>query len=92
MFILACGLMARAAIGPVERLLNMLDQQRTCALVYAGALAINLALCFALIPALGTMGAAIATASALLCEAIMLFVVTRRRLGLHVFVWGDTGH
>jgi O-antigen/teichoic acid export membrane protein len=92
MFILAFGLMARAAVGPVERLLNMMDQQRTCALVYAAALAINLALCFALIPAFGTTGAAVATASALLCEAIMLFVVTRLRLGLHVFVWGSTGH
>ena len=35
MFILAVGLMARAAVGPVERLLNMLGEQRACAAVYA---------------------------------------------------------
>ena len=37
MFILAIGLLARATVGPVERLLNMLGEQRACALVYAGA-------------------------------------------------------
>src|SRR5205085_12591054 len=45
MFILAVGLMARAAIGPIERLLNMLGEQRYCALVYAAAFAVNLLLC-----------------------------------------------
>jgi O-antigen/teichoic acid export membrane protein len=87
MFILAVGLLARAAIGPIERLLNMLGEQRICALVYAGAFGVNLVLCFALIPWLGKSGAAVATASALIIESIMLFAVTRRRLGFHVFVW-----
>ena len=32
MFILAAGLLARAAVGPVERLLNMLGEQRACAI------------------------------------------------------------
>jgi len=88
MFILAAGLLARAAIGPIERLLNMLGEQRICALVYAAAFAINLGLCIVLIPLFGMAGAAIATASALIIESIMLFVVTRNRLGFHVFVWG----
>jgi O-antigen/teichoic acid export membrane protein len=88
MFILAAGLLARAAIGPIERLLNMLGEQRICALVYAGAFAVNIALCFVLIPLFGMAGAAIATASALIVESIMLFVVTKTRLGFHVFVWG----
>ena len=35
MFILAIGLLARAAVGPAERVLNMLGEQRLCALVYA---------------------------------------------------------
>ena len=35
MLILAVGLMARASLGPVERLLNMLGEQRACAPVYA---------------------------------------------------------
>jgi O-antigen/teichoic acid export membrane protein len=87
MFILALGLLARAAIGPIERLLNMLGEQRICALVHAGAFAVNLCLCVLLIPLLGTAGAAIATATALIFESIWLFVVTRKRLGFHVFIW-----
>ncbi len=88
MFILSIGLLARAAIGPVDRLLTMLGEQRICALVYASAFALNLVLCVVLIPPLGAQGAAISTAIALLAETILLFWVTRVRLGLHVFIWG----
>jgi len=88
MFILALGLLARAAIGPIERLLNMLGEQRICAMVYAGAFAVNIGLCFILIPWWGMEGAAISTASALIFESILLYVVTKRRLGFHVFVLG----
>jgi O-antigen/teichoic acid export membrane protein len=41
-----------------------------------------------LIPLFGLVGAAVATATALIVESIMLFVVTKRRLGFHVFIWG----
>jgi O-antigen/teichoic acid export membrane protein len=88
MFILAVGLMARAAIGPVERLLNMLGEQRACAFAYASAFVLNLLLCVALIPHLGVDGAAIGTTTAMIVESVLLFWVTRRRLGLHVFIWG----
>jgi O-antigen/teichoic acid export membrane protein len=88
MFILAVGLLSRAAIGPVERLLNMLGEQRACALVYAFAFAANLALCILLIPRFGATGAAIATSSAVVAESTLLFFVTKRRLGLHVLIWG----
>jgi O-antigen/teichoic acid export membrane protein len=88
MFILALGPLARAAIGPVERLLNMVGEQRACALVYAGAFAFNFVGCLVLIPRFGIHGAAFATAAAVLVESSLLFVVTKRRLGLHVFIWG----
>jgi O-antigen/teichoic acid export membrane protein len=88
MFILAAGLMARAAVGPVERLLNMLGEQRLCAAVYAFAFVLNLVLCLVLIPRSGVEGAAIATSSALIIESALLFCVTKYRLGLHVFIWG----
>ena len=88
MFILAAGLLARAAIGPIERLLNMLGEQRVCAMVYAGAFAMNVVLCVILIPLFGPAGAAIATATALIVESILLFIVTKKRLGFHVFIWG----
>lgn len=87
MFVLAVGLLARAAIGPVERLLNMVGQQNICAAVYAFAFALNLAGCLALAPRFGGMGVAAATAIALVVESVLLFVVTKRRLGLHVFIW-----
>jgi len=88
MFILAAGLLARAAIGPIEKLLNMLGEQRTCAVIYAGGFALNLALCFVLIPLFGMLGAAISTTSVLAAQSALLYVVTKHRLGFHVFVWG----
>jgi O-antigen/teichoic acid export membrane protein len=86
MFILAVGMLARAAVGPAERLLNMLGERRQCVIVYATAFAINLALCILLIPRIGIEGAAIATSTALVVESIILFVLTRRRLGYHIFI------
>jgi O-antigen/teichoic acid export membrane protein len=87
MFVLAIGLMARASVGPVERLLNMVGEQRLCAAIYAGAFAINLLLCFLLIPQIGPMGAAIAIASAMVVESALLYLVAKHRLGIHVFIW-----
>jgi O-antigen/teichoic acid export membrane protein len=87
MFILAVGPLARSAIGPVERLLNMVGEQRACALVYGGAFAFNFVACVVLIPRFGGYGAAVATAAAVLVESSLLFWVTKRRLGLHVFIW-----
>jgi O-antigen/teichoic acid export membrane protein len=88
MYILAAGLLARAAIGPMERFLNVIGQQRACALIYGGAFLINLALCFVLIPPFGVVGAAVAISAALIVETIALVIVARRRLGLDIFVWG----
>jgi O-antigen/teichoic acid export membrane protein len=86
--IMSVGLVARAAVGPAERLLNMIGQQKICAAIYGTAFAVNLSLCLLLIPHLGLTGAAIATASAVLTESTLLFIVAKRRLGLHVFIWG----
>lgn len=88
MFVAAIGLIARAAIGPVERLLNMSGNQNTCALAYASAFVVNIALCVMLVPRYGGYGAAAATSAALVFESIVLFVLTKRRLGLHVLVFG----
>jgi O-antigen/teichoic acid export membrane protein len=87
MFILAVGPLARATVGPVERLLNMVGEQRACAKVYAAAFITNIGLCVILIPLFGVAGAAIAISTAMIVEASMLFWVTRQRLGLHVFIW-----
>ncbi|MBX9846284.1 MAG: lipopolysaccharide biosynthesis protein [Xanthobacteraceae bacterium] len=87
MLILAVGLMARAAVGPAERLLNMLNEQRICAVIYAIAFAANAGVCIMLAPQFGGMGAAIATSAAIVLESAMLFSAARRRLSLHLFVW-----
>src|SRR5436305_3353767 len=87
MFILAVGPLARATIGPVERLLNMVGEQRACANVYAAAFITNMGLCVILIPLFGVAGAAIAISCAMVLESVLLFWVTRQRLGLHVFIW-----
>jgi O-antigen/teichoic acid export membrane protein len=89
MFIIAVGLLARAAVGPAERLLNMLGERRSCALVYAGSFFIDLVLCLALIPWLGIAGAAIASAVALIFESASLFFVAKYRLGLHCLIFGQ---
>jgi O-antigen/teichoic acid export membrane protein len=88
MFILSVGMLARAAVGPAERLLNMLGERKQCAIVYAVAFAINLALCVILIPRLGIEGAALATSTAIVAESIMLYMVAKWRLGFHVFIMG----
>jgi O-antigen/teichoic acid export membrane protein len=88
MFILAVGMLARAAIGPAERLLNMLGQQNICAAIYAGAFVVNLAGCLLLIPRFGIEGAAASLSFALVAESVLLYVVTRQRLGIHAFVVG----
>lgn len=90
MFIAAIGLVVRAAIGPVERLLNMLGQQRACASAYAAAFVMNLVLCILLVPHFGGHGAAAATSLSLAFETALLFRIVKQRLGLHVLAFGKT--
>jgi O-antigen/teichoic acid export membrane protein len=87
MFILAVGPLARATVGPAERLLNMVGEQRACAVVYCAAFLCNIAMCVVLIPIFGVAGAAIAISAAMVLEAVLLFAVTRERTGLYVFIW-----
>lgn len=92
MFLLAIGLLARAAVGPAERLLNMLGERRQCASIYALAFGINLVLCAVLIPRIGIEGAAVSTSAALVLESILLYRLTRRRLGYHIFILRHAKH
>jgi O-antigen/teichoic acid export membrane protein len=78
----------RAAIGPVERLLNMLGHQQICALAYAAAFVMNVVLCVALVPRFGGHGAAAATTLSLSFETVLLFWIVKKRLGLHVLAFG----
>ena len=91
MFVAAIGLVVRSAIGPVERLLNMLGHQHICALAYALSFVMNVVLCVALVPRFGGHGAAAATSISLTFETVLLFWIVRHRLGLHVLAFGKTG-
>ncbi|WP_426443075.1 lipopolysaccharide biosynthesis protein [Bradyrhizobium genosp. P] len=88
MLVAAIGLVVRSAIGPVERLLNMLGHQRICAMAYAVSFLMNVGLCIALVPRYGGIGAAASTSISLTFETILLFYVVRSRLGLHVLAFG----
>src|SRR5947209_1069038 len=77
MFIAAVGLVVRSAIGPVERLLNMLGYQHICALAYAAAFVMNVVLCVVLVPRFGGHGAAAATSVSLAFETVLLFWIVR---------------
>jgi O-antigen/teichoic acid export membrane protein len=89
MFVAAIGLVVRSAIGPVERLLNMLGHQHICALAYALSFVMNVVLCLALVPRFGGHGAAGATSISLTFETVLLFWIVRQRLGLHVLAFGN---
>lgn len=87
MVILLLGILAKAAVGPGEVLLTMAGQQTLCMGLYATALAANIGLNVALIPAFGIAGAAIATAGAMAIEAVLLFAAVRRTLGITLFAF-----
>ena len=87
MFILSIALIARAAVGPAERVLNMLGEQRRCALVYAAVFVLNLAGCFAAASPYGSVGVAVVVSTACVVESALLFLIAKRRLGLHMLIW-----
>jgi O-antigen/teichoic acid export membrane protein len=87
MFILAIALLARAAVGPAERVLNMLGEQRRCALIYAAMFAVNLAGCIAVAGPYGSVGVAVVIAATCVLESALLFAAAKRRLGLHMLIW-----
>jgi len=87
MFILAAGLLLRAAMGPAEYVLNMLGEQKSCAAVLFAAAALNIALNFALIPEFGIYGAALATTTSMWASSLAMFAVARARLGLNLFAY-----
>jgi O-antigen/teichoic acid export membrane protein len=82
MAVLVIGFLARAAYGPAEMLLNMLGEQRRCAIVVVTAAALSIGLQLLLIPQFGLLGAATATAIALVVQAQLAVKVARERLGI----------
>ncbi len=86
MFVLFAGIVAKALLGPGEALLTMAGEQKVCAAVYVAVLVVNVCGNVILIPMIGLLGAALATAAAMGLEALLLFIVIRRRLGISMSI------
>lgn len=89
MAILFAGILAKSLVGPGEVLLSMAGHQNLCVLLYAVTLAASIGLNVALIPHFGLVGAAAATASAMMIEAVLLHIAVRRTLGIVLFAFAD---
>jgi O-antigen/teichoic acid export membrane protein len=87
MIVLFSGILAKASVGPGEVLLNMAGWQKLCVALYATVLAANIGLNIVLIPRFGLIGAAAATAGAMMLEAILLHIAVRRTLGIVLFAF-----
>jgi O-antigen/teichoic acid export membrane protein len=91
MFVLVLGFLARAAMGPSDFLLNMLGQQRACAMILTATAVLDIVLNFTMVPYFGLIGAASATAISLTFASILNYLVARRRLNLNVGIWSNLG-
>lgn len=89
MVILFAGILAKASVGPGEILLNMAGHQKLCVILYAVILSANIALNMTLIPYFGLAGAATATATAMMIEAVLLHIAARRTLGIIIFAFAQ---
>lgn len=81
MAVLAGGLVLRAFAGPAQNLLLVSGNQNVAARILMITVFINAGLNLALIPKLGPMGAAVATAAAFGFEAIATMTAVKRRFG-----------
>lgn len=79
--VLAVGQLVNLAMGSTGLLLNMSGHERTTAKVLLLATMMNLGLNVALIPRLGMLGAAVATATTTVAWNLVLWVFVRKRLG-----------
>ena len=86
MFVLAIGLLAKASMGPVEFLLNMLGEQLRSAAVLVFTAVLNVLLNYLLIPRFGLMGAAAATATSLTVASLLYRAIAKRRLNIEVSI------
>ncbi|WP_416832719.1 MAG: oligosaccharide flippase family protein [Erythrobacter sp.] len=80
--LLIMGQLLNAGTGSVSFILGVTGHQNVLAKVVAGALLLNIALCFALIPAFGAMGAAVAVTLATSASNLVLLVLCKSRTGL----------
>ena len=86
LLILVCGQVVNALSGPVDFIMAMTGQQMKMLQILALATGLNLVLNLLLIPPLGLLGAAIATASTTIFWNLFMRRVVRQRLGVDASV------
>lgn len=86
LLILVCGQVVNALSGPVDFVMSMTGQQVRMMQILALATGLNLILNLALIPVLGLVGAAIATASTTVFWNLTMRRAVRRSLGVDASV------
>ena len=91
MLILVFGFLVRSAMGPSEFLLNMLGEQKRCAISLVIAAGTTVVLNFLLVPLFGLLGAAAATATALITAALLNYIAARQKLNLDIAIWSNLG-
>lgn len=88
MWILGAGMVLRAVAGQAGEVLIVTGRQREGLLIGLGVLAVTLALGFVLVPWLGIMGAALASALAMAFRTLALVLVLHRTENLRIAAFG----
>ncbi len=83
LLIILGGQCVNAAAGPVGFLMAMTRFERQAPAIFGGGAALNLLLSVVLIPELGIIGAAVATAVATIAWNVAAFLFVRRKLGVN---------
>lgn len=88
MLVLAFGQLLNSAIGPTVVLLNMTGQERAVSHAFMYSFALNVVVAIALVPLLGVMGAALASAISFLAWNIILWRHSRKTLRIETSLYG----
>jgi O-antigen/teichoic acid export membrane protein len=87
LIIVSAAQLYSSSVGPTPRMLAMTDNQNVAMIATAAAALVGVAASFALVPALGMLGAALGMASAITTENTATMLAVRRRLGFWPYSW-----
>ena len=87
MIVLLLGQLVNVAVGPVGHLVDLTGHHRAGLYVRAFALALGVVAALSLIPRFGIIGAALATAAAMVVWNVSLYVIVATRVGLRTSIF-----
>jgi O-antigen/teichoic acid export membrane protein len=87
LIIVSAAQLYSSSVGPTPRMLAMTGNQNVAMFTTAAAALVGLGVSFALVPALGMLGAALGMAAAIVTENTGTMLAVRRRLGLLPYNW-----